>query len=316
MALGSRAHFGYSGRMKAIVIRAYGGPEVLKIEERADPVPGPGEVLVRVAAASVNPFDWKVRSGAFKDMFPLSFPAILGADVAGFIEAIGPDVKGFAPGDGVFGMAARTYASLCVARAADLARIPDRIDVIESAALPTVTTTGAQLAELALGGRKHGTVLVTGAVGAVGRSAVFMAKERGWSVIAGVRTRQVQEAKATGADRVIALDDQAALRALEPVDAIADTISGSIADQLMGKVKPGGVFASVVAPPRNAATHPDVRVETMQVKSAPATMVHLAEAVRAGRLVIPLGQRYRLSEASEAHRAAEKGATGKLLLLA
>jgi NADPH:quinone reductase-like Zn-dependent oxidoreductase len=302
--------------MKAIVIRAYGGPDELKCEERPDPVQGPGEVLVRVAATSVNPFDWKIRSGAFKDMIPLTFPAILGFDVAGIVETVGPGVQDLAPGDSVFGQATQTYASLCVVKAAALARIPDRIDVIEVAALPTVTTTGAQLAELATHGRQLGTILVTGAVGNVGRSTVFTAKESGWSVIAGVRNKQMQEAEATGADRVIALDDQAALKSLEPVDAIADTISGSIADQLIGKVKNGGVFASVLGPPSNAAAHPDVRVETMQVKPAPATLVRMAEAVRTGKLVIPLGPRYRLNDASRAHSAAEKGAVGKLLLLA
>ncbi len=302
--------------MRAVVIRAYGGPEELKFEERPDPVPGPGEVLVRVAATSVNPFDWKVRSGALKDIFPLNFPAILGFDVAGIVEAVGPAVQSFAPGDSVFGQATQAYASLCVVKASDLARVPRQIDLIEIAALPTVTTTGAQLADLAVHGRPRGTILVTGAVGSVGRSAVFAAKESGWSVIAGVRNRQMQEVETTGADRVIALDDQASLKSLEPVDAIADTISGSIADQLIGKVQNGGVFASVLGSPGNAAAHPDVRVETMQVKPAPATLARMAEAVRTGKLIIPLGQQYRLSDASKAHSAAEKGAAGKLLLLA
>jgi NADPH:quinone reductase-like Zn-dependent oxidoreductase len=301
--------------MKAVVIRAYGGPEVLKLEEGPDPAPGPGEVLVRVAATSVNPFDWKVRSGAFKDMIPLNFPAILGFDVSGIVDAVGPGADNFAPGDRVFGQASQAYASLCVVKAADLARVPDQIDAIEIAALPTVTTTGAQLAELATHGRQGGIILVTGAVGSVGRSVVFVAKESGWSVIAGVRSRQMQEAKTIGADRVVALDDETSLKSLELMDAIADTISGSIADQLIGKVKDGGVFASVIAAPVNASAHPNVMVETMQVKPAPATLIRMAEAVRAGRLVIPLGQRYALGDASKAHSAAEKGAAGKLLLL-
>jgi NADPH:quinone reductase-like Zn-dependent oxidoreductase len=171
------------------------------------------------------------------------------------------------------------------------------------------------LAELATRGRQRGIVLVTGAVGAVGRSAVFAAKESGWRVIAGVRSKQTQEANSTGADRVIALDDPASLKPLQWLDAIADTVSGSIADQLIGKVKDGGVFASVVAPPSNASAHPAVGVETMQVKPASATLLRMAEAVKAGKLAIPLGQRYSLSDASKAHSAAEKGAAGKLLLI-
>jgi NADPH:quinone reductase-like Zn-dependent oxidoreductase len=253
-----------------------------------------------------NPFDWKIRSGGYKDMIPLAFPAILGVDVSGIVEALGPGVDNFAPRDSVFGQAKQTYASLCVVKAADLARVPNQSDVIGIAALPTVTTTDAQLAELAMHGRQRGTILVTGAVGSVGRSALFAAKESGWSVIAGVRSRQLQEAKTIGADRVIALDDQASLKSLEPVDAVADTISGSIADQLISKVQNSGVFASALAPPGNASAYPNVMIATMQVKPAPATLIRMAEAVRTGRLVIPLGQRYPLRDASKAHSAGRK----------
>jgi len=99
--------------MKAVVIRAYGGPEELKFEERPDPIAEPGDVLVRVAATSVNPFDIKLRSGQMKEFFPLTFPAILGVDVAGIVETVGPGVQNFAPGDNVFANAVHTYASLC-----------------------------------------------------------------------------------------------------------------------------------------------------------------------------------------------------------
>jgi NADPH:quinone reductase-like Zn-dependent oxidoreductase len=302
--------------MKAVVIRAYGGPEELKVEECPDPIPGPGEVLLKVIATSVNPADIKLRSGQMRNYWPLTFPAILGLDVSGVIQEIGPGVSGFSDGGNVFAHAVQSYASLCVVNAADLAKIPDKMDVAEIAALPTVTLTGAQLAGLAADGRAHGTVLVTGAIGNVGRSAVFTAREKGWIVIAGVRKSHVEEAKATGADRVVALDDESSLESLEPLDAVADTVAGPAADMLIGKVKKGGVFASVLAPPSNAAAHPEVKIATMQVKQAPEALVRMAEAVRAGKLVIPLGQRFALADASKAHSAAEAGAKGKLLLLA
>lgn len=302
--------------MKAIVIHAYGGPEQLKFEDRPDPIPGSGEVLVRLAATSVNPIDIKLRSGQMKDFWPLTFPAILGVDVSGVIHGVGSGVSGFSVGDNVFANGMQAYASLCVVKAADLAKIPSQMDTIKVAALPTVTTTGAQLAELATRGKLGGTVLVTGAAGNVGRSAVFIAKESGWTVIAGVRKKQMEEAKATGADGVVALDDDTSLNALEQLDAVADTVSGPIADKLLGKVKKGGTFASTLASPSNAEAHPDVRIETMVVKPAPATLVHMAEAVKAGKLAIPLGQRFALADASKAHLAAEKGAPGKLLLVA
>src|ERR1700756_2639442 len=149
--------------MKAIVIHGYGSPEVLKYEDYRDPVPGPGEVLVKVAASSVNPFDFKVRSGAMKDFIPLTFPAILGIDVSGRVEAVGAGVTGFGPGDKVFAIASQAYAPRCLVKATALAKIPDGANLVEMAALPTVTTTGAQLASLALGGHSGVTVLVTGA---------------------------------------------------------------------------------------------------------------------------------------------------------
>jgi NADPH:quinone reductase-like Zn-dependent oxidoreductase len=131
-------------------------------------------------------------------VIPLTFPAILGVDVAGIVDVVGPGVDTLARGDSVFGQARQTYASLCVVKAADLAKVPNQIDLVEIATLPTVTTTGAQLAELAMRRRQRGTILVTGAVGSVGRSAVFVAKESGWSVISGVRNSQMQEAETIG----------------------------------------------------------------------------------------------------------------------
>jgi NADPH:quinone reductase-like Zn-dependent oxidoreductase len=302
--------------MKAVVIRAYGGPEVLKLEELPDPIPGPGEILIKVVATSVNPIDTKLRSGQLKEVWPLAFPAILGVDVSGVIQSIGPGVTGFSVGDSVFATATQTYASLCVMKAADVARIPPQMDMIDIAALPTVTLTGAQLGELATSGKRSGTVLVTGALGNVGRSAVFTAKERGWAVIAGVRANRAEEAKAIGADRVLALDDDNALNSLEPLDSVADTISGPTSDKLIRKIKNGGTFASVLAAPTNASAFPSVKIETMQVQPSSAMLVRMAEAVKAGRLVIPLGQRFPLANSNKAHVAAENGAGGKLLLVA
>ena len=128
--------------MKAVVVHQYGGPEVLKFEEYPDPVPGPGEVLVRVAATSVNPIDYKRRAGQTKDFYPIKFPGLIGVDIAGTVVNAGPGVEGFSVGDHVFAMAADTYAELCVVKAESLAKIPKGLDLIQAAALPLVTTTG------------------------------------------------------------------------------------------------------------------------------------------------------------------------------
>src|SRR5277367_2845993 len=214
--------------MKAIVVRQYGGPEVLEFGEYRDPIPGRGEVLVRVAASSVNPIDFKRRAGLTKDFYPMKFPGLIGVDISGTAVKIGPGVEGFSVGDQVFAMADDTYAELCVVKAAVLAKVPRGLDLIQAAALPLVTTTGNQL--LSATGIKAGqTVMVVGAAGGVGRSAVFTAKERGATVIAGLLKRQTDEAKTIGADRVVATDDQAAIANLPQVDAVADTVGGRTA---------------------------------------------------------------------------------------
>ncbi len=301
--------------MKAIVVHQYGGPEVLKFEEFPDPVPSSGEVLVRVAAASVNPIDYKRRAGLTKDFYPMKFPSLIGVDLAGTVVKIGPKAEGFSVGDQVFGMADNTYAELCAVKAAVLAKVPAGLDLIQAAALPLVTTTGNQLL-LATEVKAGQTVLVVGAAGNVGRSAVFTAKARGATVIAGVLQRTMGDTKTVGADQVVATDDDAAIANLPPLDAVADTVGGRTAEKLIAKVKPGGIYASVVGPPQNAAEYPSVKVVTVFSKSNTNTLASMAEAVRDGKLAIPISLRLPLSEAARAHATAEKGGAGKILLLA
>jgi NADPH:quinone reductase-like Zn-dependent oxidoreductase len=300
--------------MKAIVVHEYGGPEVLKYEDYPDPVAGLGEVLVRVAAASVNPIDYKRRAGLTKDFYPLQFPALIGVDMAGTVVQVGPGVEAFTVGNRVFAMADNTYAELCVVKADALADIPEGLDLIEAAALPLVTVTGNQLAS-ATEIKTGQTLLVAGAAGNVGRAAVFTAKQLGATVIAGVLKRQMEEAKTVGADRLIATDDDTAIASLSPLDAVADTVNGKTAEKLIAKVKPGGVYASVVEAPQNAANYPSVKMVHVFSHFDRRTLEFMGEAVRDGKLVIPIGPKLPLSEAAEAHAAAEKGGIGKILLV-
>jgi NADPH:quinone reductase-like Zn-dependent oxidoreductase len=301
--------------MKAVVLHQYGGPEVLKFEDYPDPVPGPGEVLVRVAAASVNPIDYKRRAGLTKDFYPMHFPGLIGVDVAGTVVEIGPGVEGFSAGDRVFAMADDTYAELCVIKATVLAKIPEGLDLIRAAALPLATTTGNQLSS-ATGIQAGQTIIVVGAVGSVGRCAVFTAKGRGATVIAGVLKSQLDQTKTIGADQVVATDDDGAIANLPLLDAVADTVGGRTAEKLISKVKPGGVFATVLGAPQNAAKYPSVKVVAVFSKFDRKTLEFMAEAVRDGKLVIPISQTLPLSDAAEAQAAAEKGGIGKILLVA
>jgi NADPH:quinone reductase-like Zn-dependent oxidoreductase len=300
--------------MKAIVVRQYGGPEVLIFEEYPDPVAGPGEVLVRVAAAGVNPIDYKRRAGLTKDFYPMQFPSLIGVDMSGTVVKVGSDVEAFTAGDKVFAMADNTYAELCAVKADVLADIPEGLDLIDAAALPLVTVTGNQL--LSATGIKAGqTVMVLGAVGNVGRSAVFTAKDRGATVIAGVLKKQMDEAKKAGADQVVATDDDSAVTNLPLLDAVADAVGGKTAEKLVAKVKPGGVFATVVGAPQNAAKYSSIKVTPVFSKFDRDTLQFMAEAVRDGKLAIPISRKMPLREAAEAQAMAEKGGIGKILLL-
>jgi NADPH:quinone reductase-like Zn-dependent oxidoreductase len=300
--------------MKAVVLHEYGPPSKLKYEDFPDPKPGPGEVLVSVRAASLNPVDLKMRSGAAKDHFPVTFPGVIGRDVAGVVRELGEGVNNVAIGDRVFALAWATYAELCVVKAADLAKIPDHLDMTTAAAVPLVSCTGDQLIRNATAVQAGQTILLTGAVGSVGRCALFAAEEIGAKVIAGVRKKQIDEARALGAVDAIDLSDDSAIARLGTLDAVADTVGGDTAPKLLGKVKPGGNYGSVLGPPKDAALHPTVNIKPMTAQPNPATYVHYAEAIRDGKLQLPIDRIMPLADAAAAHAAAEKGGLGKIVL--
>jgi NADPH:quinone reductase-like Zn-dependent oxidoreductase len=301
--------------MKAVVVHTYGTPEVLKFEQYPDPVAGTGEVLVRVAATSINPFDMMRRSGVAKEIAPIKFPGIVGVDLSGTVVALGPELEGLSIGDQVFGMADQTYAELCAVKAVNLGKIPEGLDVVDAAALPLVTTTGNQLVTLGAGIKAGQTVLITGAVGNVGRSAVFAAKALGAVVIAGVLKTQLEAASNLGADQVVATDDDGAMAALPPLDAVADAVGGETAEKLLAKVKKGGVFASVLGTPQNAKDFPNIKTVAVYTQVDKKILLYMAEAVRDGKLVIPIGRRMPLKNAAEGHAAIAKGGAGKILLV-
>jgi NADPH:quinone reductase-like Zn-dependent oxidoreductase len=302
--------------MKAIVISQYGGPEVLEYKDFPDPSPGPDEVLVRVVATSINPFDLKQRSGEAKAFAPVAFPGVLGLDVAGTVIRCGEKVQGFSAGDRVFGMAGQTYAERCIVKAKNLAKIPHALDTVEAAALPVVTTTGYQLIMNCAPVRRGQTILVTGALGGVGRSAVFWAKLLGATVIAGVRKKRLEQAENLGADSVVAIDDEDAVSGLLSLDAVADTVDGATASSLIARVKAGGIFASVVGPPQNSGKFPAIKVVPVFAQADAQMLLQMADAVVEGRLEIPIAERMSLKDASKAHALMERGVDGKILLVA
>ncbi len=302
--------------MKAIVLHEFGPPKNLQYEDVPDPIPAEGEVLIRLAATSVNPIDYKLRSGVYKNRYHIELPIILGRDIAGTIRTLGPGVTNFKPADKVIALGNKAYAELVIVKASDVALLPEGLDLIEAAALPLVTATGEQLVTLGTKIQKDQTILITGAVGGVGRSAVWTAKKAGAIVIAGVRKSQLADAAQLNADSTLALDDDTALQKLGFIDAIADTVGGETAQKLLAKVKPGGIFASVLGPPANAALHPTIHIAPIQAQPDAAKLRIMAEDTVAGHFKIPIDRMLPLEKAAEAQAAAEKGAKGKILLLA
>jgi NADPH:quinone reductase-like Zn-dependent oxidoreductase len=236
--------------MKAVVLHEYGGPEKLTYEDWDDPHAGDQQMVIRVTAAGINPIDWKIRSGMMKSYMPLELPTILGYDYSGVVHSVGGGVQGYAKGDEVFGRASKAYAEYLLADPKGIAKLPEGLDLIEAAALPVVLNTGEQLINQVGKVRAGQTVIITGALGSVGRTAVWVAKKIGAHVIAGVRGSQKKAAEELGADSVLALDSSEEIAALGSVDVVADTIGGAVGSALLAKVAAGGTYASVVGPIR------------------------------------------------------------------
>jgi NADPH:quinone reductase-like Zn-dependent oxidoreductase len=304
--------------MKAVVLHEYGGPEKLKFEDNVpDPQINGDTVLIAAAAASVNPIDWKLRSGMRRKDSPLSFPAILGRDVSGVVRAVGANVKHFKPGDRVLALSWATYAELVAVDDEDVTHLPDGVDLADAAAIPLVALTGDQLVRLATNVQKGQVVLVTGALGGVGRAAVHTAKKMGAQVIAGVRGKELDDARALGVSDVLAIDDDKAIEKFRLVDAIADTVGGEVAAKLIAKVKQNGSFGYTAVLPENAAAqNPAVKITRVFTKPDPSKVREFADDVRDGKFVLPIGRRMPLCDAAEAQVLGERGGIGKILLLA
>ena len=297
--------------MKAVLLRGYGAVDQLLYEEVPIPIAAAGEVLVKLFSTSINPIDYKIRRGEMKDDIPLQLPAILGYDLAGQVVALGAGVTGVKVDELVLALADHTYADYVTCKAEDLARMPDGLNPAEAGVLPLVLLTGTQLIELGVRPSSGQRVLITGALGSVGRTAVHIAKKHGGYVIAGVRASQRAEAKKLGADEVVAVDED--LGDLKDLDAVADTVGRDVIDRLIPHIRKNGVLATVVGAPKSAAGR-DVQVHEVWSVADPHRLEELAQEIASGEFAIPIAKRFTLAEIRQAHVLAEKGAAGKVLL--
>ena len=236
--------------IRALVLSAYGGADAARIATIPAPTAGPGQVLVRVKAAGVNPLDWKVREGYVRDAFPLKFPAVLGIELAGVVEALGAGVEGFAVGDRVMGPLGGlgAYADLVAADAANLCQIPDNLDDVVAAALPVATLTAWQSLNFAGPIRPGQRVLIHGAAGAVGGFAVQFARRAGARVFATARGRYAAYLRDLGADVIIDYETQAFEAELRDMDLVLDYVGGDVLDRSWSVLAPDGAVVGTSSP--------------------------------------------------------------------
>lgn len=305
--------------MQAIRVHQFGGIDALVAEDVARPAPGSGEVLVRVRAAGVGPWDALIRSGGSALHQPLPFTP--GSDIAGVVESLGEDVSGFQTGDAVFGatndLFTGGYAEYAVASIAKLARMPTRIGFIEAASLPVVACTAWQMVF------EHGAVdatkrvLVLGGGGNVGAYAVQMAKQVAREVIATASTDDLEYVRTLGADRVIDGKKARIDEEVGDVDVVIDTVGGDPQVRSFGVLKRGGVLVSAVsAPDQDKAAERGVRGLFFYVDVSTGRLEQIAAQIDAGRLRTRVGDVLPLADARIAHEmlAGKTHKRGKIVL--
>ncbi|WP_436740479.1 NADP-dependent oxidoreductase [Streptomyces sp. BBFR102] len=307
--------------MRAIVQDGYGGPEVLHETRVPRPEPGPGEILVAVRAAGVNPTDWKHRTRAgFVDRLPL----VLGWDASGVVEATGYGVTLFAPGEEVFGMlpyphGSGSHAEYVVGPARAFTRKPMVIDHVQAGALPLVSLTAYQALIDTAGIGPGQRVLIHAAAGGVGHAAVQIAKAHGAYVIGTASAPKHDLLRELGADEVVDYRTTDFAEAVDGVDMVLDPLGGDTRTRSIGLLRPGGTLVSLLGggTPEEAARAAErgVRTATMLVEADHAGMNAIADLVAAGALRPRVEATFPLSEAAAAHRLGETGrTTGKIVL--
>jgi NADPH:quinone reductase-like Zn-dependent oxidoreductase len=304
--------------MKAIRYHAYGGPEQLRYEDAPVPTPKATEVLVRVRATSVNPWDYKLASGAFRNMVPMEFPYIPGGEFAGQIESVGASVSHLKPGDAVFGNCpSGSYAQFVAAPGESAAPMPARLTPLQAASVPLAAQTAWQ------GLFDHGhleagqTVLIHAAAGGVGTFAVQLAHWKGAKVIATASAANADYLKSLGADQVIDYKSTPFDTVVKDVDVVLDLLGGDTQTRSFAVLKRGSgrLIATAQPPSQELATRHKVRALMMQMKPTAERLNQLADLLDAGKIRTEVTKTFPLSQAKEAWEYSMSGHTrGKITL--
>ena len=303
--------------MRAITYDRYGTDDELRTVDRPTPKVGPSEVRIRVTRAAVNPVDWKLMSGALDPLRDARFPVVPGWDVAGVVDAVGPDTPEFAAGDRVAAYArkqvlsAGTFAEYVTVRADDVAAVPDAVTDDVAAALPLAGLTALRVLET-LAVTKGDTLLVHAASGGVGYATVQLAVAAGATVIGTASPANHEKLSAAGATPVAYGDGLAErLREVAPVgvDAVADLV-GDVLDVSLDVLRDGGRLASVADP--GVEEHGG---RWVWVRPAGDRVAQLLEEVAGGRLRVEIDRTFSLEQVPEAFALSRGGgANGKLVI--
>ncbi len=303
--------------MKAIRIHEFGGPDVLRLEDLPTPQPGPGEVLIRVRASSVNPVDYKIRNGGYAPADQL--PMTLGRDVSGEIERFGPGGEGLATRERVYAMLAPDkggYAEFVTARTRDCAAMPRRLDFVQAAAVPLAALTAWQ------GLFDHGhlekgqTVLIHGASGGVGHFAVQFAHAIGARVIATASGADKAFLEGIGADTVVDYKHERFEDAARDVDLVFDLVGGATQDRSWAVIKDGGALVSTLGEPDKAkAAHRRIRTAHYMAQPNGAQLTQIAKLIDQHKVDPKVAQVFALGQAAEAEQVLEtEHVRGKIVL--
>jgi len=293
--------------MKATFIEQYGGPEVLKYGDLPHPVAGAGEVVIDVAAASVNAADWKARRGQYGYT---KFPLILGRDFSGVVGALGAAVDDLRVGDAVFGVLPSgqegTYAEKIAIKAAIIAKKPDGLSHANAAALALTGLTALSAVEDTLKLKRGETILIQGGAGGVAGFAIQLAKHIGARVITTASAANHDYVHGLGADEVIDYNERDFTQAVRDCDAVFDTVGGDVGERSFAVLKPGGrgaFIASGEKPPN--PTRDDVASLRPPVGRARQPLERIAALFAAGAIRPPEIKLYQLAQAADAHRLSE-----------
>jgi NADPH:quinone reductase-like Zn-dependent oxidoreductase len=277
---------------RAVLIRAYGGAAAAEVAEIARPAAGPGQVLIRVRAAGVNGIDWKVREGFVREAFPLQLPAVLGIELAGVVEALGPGASRFRVGDRVMGPLGGlgAYADVVAVDEANLVRTPQGLDDVHAAAVPVAAVAAWQslhhAGPIATGQR----ILIHGAAGGLGGYAVQYAKRAGAEVFATASTAHLEYVRSLGADHVIDYRTERFESVARDIDVVLDYVGGEVLDRSWQVLTKDGAIVGTSWPDILGRTPPGRRGLWFMTKPDAALLERLAAEIAEGTLISKLDE--------------------------